>query len=63
MTILDIALFLAKEYYVLAYESSGMGHSGVREAYPDEVRLQELMEVTRTMSPPRAASSCRRPSQ
>ena len=42
-----IAPFLAKEYYVVAYDFSGMGDSGVRENYPDEVRLQELMDVAR----------------
>lgn len=40
-----IAPFLAKDYYVVAYDFSGMGDSGVREAYPDEVRLQELLDV------------------
>lgn len=42
-----IAPLLAKEYYVVAYDFSGMGDSGVREAYPDEVRLQELLDVAR----------------
>ena len=42
-----IAPFLTKEYYVVAYDFSGMGDSGVRDAYPDEVRLQELMDVAR----------------
>ncbi|MFT4520822.1 MAG: pimeloyl-ACP methyl ester carboxylesterase [Halioglobus sp.] len=40
-----IAPLLAKDYYVVAYDFSGMGDSGVREKYPDEVRLQELMDV------------------
>lgn len=40
-----IAPLLAKDYYVVAYDFSGMGDSGVREEYPDEVRLQELMDV------------------
>ena len=40
-----IAPFLAKDYYVVAYDFSGMGDSGVREAYPDQVRLQELLDV------------------
>ncbi len=40
-----IAPLLAKDYYVVAYDFSGMGDSGVRERYPDEVRLQELMDV------------------
>jgi pimeloyl-ACP methyl ester carboxylesterase len=42
-----IAPFLARDYYVVAYDFSGMGDSGVREAYPDEVRLQELLDVAR----------------
>jgi pimeloyl-ACP methyl ester carboxylesterase len=42
-----IAPLLAKDYHVVAYDFSGMGDSGVREAYPDEVRLQELMDVAR----------------
>ena len=42
-----IAPLLAKDYYVVAYDFSGMGDSGMREAYPDEVRLQELMDVAR----------------
>lgn len=40
-----IAPFLARGYHVVAYDFSGMGDSGVRENYPDEVRLQELMDV------------------
>ena len=42
-----IAPLLAKDYYVVASDFSGMGDSGVREEYPDEVRLQELMDVAR----------------
>ena len=42
-----IAPFLAKDHYVVAYDFSGMGDSGVRETYPDEVRLQELMDVAK----------------
>ena len=42
-----IAPLLAKDYHVVAYDFSGMGDSGVREEYPDEVRLQELMDVAR----------------
>lgn len=42
-----IAPFLARDYHVVAYDFSGMGDSGVRGAYPDEVRLQELMDVAR----------------
>lgn len=40
-----IAPLLANDYHVVAYDFSGMGDSGVRENYPDEVRLQELMDV------------------
>ena len=42
-----IAPLLARDYHVVAYDLSGMGDSGAREAYPDEVRLQELMDVAR----------------
>ena len=42
-----IAPLLAKDHYVVAYDFSGMGDSGVREEYPDEVRLQELIDVAR----------------
>ncbi|NND68762.1 MAG: alpha/beta hydrolase, partial [Halioglobus sp.] len=40
-----IAPFLARDHHVVAYDFSGMGDSGVRENYPDEVRLQELLDV------------------
>lgn len=40
-----IAPLLANDYYLVAYDHSGMGDSGVRESYPDEIRLQELMDV------------------
>ena len=42
-----IAPLLAADFHVVAYDFSGMGDSGVREAYPDHVRLQELMDVAR----------------
>ena len=42
-----IAPLLANDYYVVAYDFSGMGDSGAREEYPDEVRLQELMDVAK----------------
>jgi pimeloyl-ACP methyl ester carboxylesterase len=42
-----IAPFLAEEYHVVAYDFSGMGDSAARDAYPDDVRLQELMDVSR----------------
>ncbi|MEM9255303.1 MAG: alpha/beta hydrolase [Pseudomonadota bacterium] len=40
-----IAPFLAKDHFVVAYDFSGMGDSGVRENYPEGVRLQELLDV------------------
>lgn len=40
-----IAPLLANDFYVVAYDFSGMGDSGVREGYPDQVRLQELLDV------------------
>ena len=41
-----IAPLLANDYYVVAYDFSGMGDSGAREQYPDEVRLQELIDLS-----------------
>ena len=40
-----IAPLLANDFHVVAYDFSGMGDSGIRETYPDQVRLQELMDV------------------
>lgn len=40
-----IAPLLAADFHVVAYDFSGMGDSGARETYPDQVRLQELMDV------------------
>lgn len=40
-----IAPFLAQNHHVVAYDFSGMGDSGVRENYPDELRLEELLAV------------------
>ncbi len=40
-----IAPLLARDYYLVAFDFSGMGDSGAREAYPDEIRLQEVMDV------------------
>jgi pimeloyl-ACP methyl ester carboxylesterase len=40
-----IAPQLAADYHVIAYDLSGMGDSGVRHGYPEEVRLRELMDV------------------
>ncbi|WP_211316940.1 alpha/beta fold hydrolase [Arenicella xantha] len=41
-----IAPFLAEHYHVVAYDMSGMGDSGKRDAYPIEVRIDELLGVT-----------------
>ena len=43
-----IAPLLAHDFHVVAYDFSGMGDSGSRDAYPDQVRLQELMDVAQT---------------
>lgn len=40
-----IAPLLAQDYHLVAYDFSGMGDSGSRDDYPDDVRLQELMDV------------------
>lgn len=40
-----IAPFLAKDYHIVAYDFSGMGDSGVRKTYPEDVRVRELMDV------------------
>jgi len=40
-----IAPYLAADYHIVAYDMSGMGDSGVRESYPDEIRVRELLEV------------------
>ena len=40
-----IAPLLAQDYYCIAYDMSGMGDSGHRESYPDDVRCQELFDV------------------
>ncbi len=40
-----IAPFLANDYHVIAYDFSGMGDSGTRHAYPEELRLAELLDV------------------
>ena len=40
-----IAPFLAENYHVVAYDLTGMGDSGVRDAYPDSVRAQEVVDV------------------
>lgn len=41
-----IAPYLAADYHVVAYDFSGMGDSGIRESYPEEVRVSELLGVT-----------------
>ena len=42
-----IAPFLAEHYHVVAFDLSGMGDSGVRKSYPDEVRAAEVEDVAR----------------
>ncbi len=42
-----IAPFLAQHYHVVAFDLSGMGDSGVREEYPDSVRVAEVEDVAR----------------
>jgi len=42
-----IAPFLAQDYHVVAFDLSGMGDSGVRENYPDDVRAAEVEDVAR----------------
>jgi len=40
-----IAPYLAANYHVVAYDMSGMGDSGSREVYSDDIRVKELMQV------------------
>lgn len=40
-----IAPYLAKDYHIVAYDHSGMGDSGAREAYPEAARVREVMGV------------------
>lgn len=40
-----IAPFLAQNYHVVAYDFSGMGDSGTRQSYPEELRVAELLDV------------------
>ena len=42
-----IAPYLAKDYHIVAYDHSGMGDSGARESYSDEVRVNEVIGVAR----------------
>ncbi|MDP5053508.1 MAG: alpha/beta hydrolase [Congregibacter sp.] len=42
-----IAPFLAQHYHVVAFDLSGMGDSGVREHYPDDLRAAEVVDVAR----------------
>jgi pimeloyl-ACP methyl ester carboxylesterase len=42
-----IAPFLAKHYHVVAFDLSGMGDSGVRDAYPEDLRAAEVEDVAR----------------
>ena len=40
-----IAPLLADEFHLVAYDLSGMGDSGARESYPDDVRAAEMLAV------------------
>jgi pimeloyl-ACP methyl ester carboxylesterase len=40
-----IAPYLANDYHVVAYDMSGMGDSGWRDNYSEEVRIKELLGV------------------
>jgi len=40
-----IAPFLAQNFHVVAYDFSGMGDSGTRDSYPEELRVAELLDV------------------
>lgn len=40
-----IAPFLAADYHIVAYDFSGMGDSGSRDSYPEQVRVKELLGV------------------
>ncbi|MFQ3245753.1 MAG: pimeloyl-ACP methyl ester carboxylesterase [Arenicella sp.] len=40
-----IAPFLANDYHIIAYDLSGMGDSGARDDYPDDIRVAEAVDV------------------
>lgn len=40
-----IAPLLANDYHIVAYDLSGMGDSGAREDYPDDIRVAEALDV------------------
>jgi pimeloyl-ACP methyl ester carboxylesterase len=40
-----IAPLLADDYHIVAYDLSGMGDSGVRDDYPDDIRVAEALDV------------------
>lgn len=40
-----IAPFLANDYHIVAYDLSGMGDSGARDDYPDDIRVAEAVDV------------------
>ncbi|MGB0920672.1 MAG: alpha/beta fold hydrolase [Alphaproteobacteria bacterium] len=40
-----IAPFLAKDYHVVTFDFSGMGDSGTRHIYPDDLRVAEVVDV------------------
>ncbi len=43
-----IAPFLADNYHVVAFDFSGMGDSGTREAYSQDSRVAEMMDVAQS---------------
>jgi pimeloyl-ACP methyl ester carboxylesterase len=40
-----IAPLLANDYHIVAYDFSGMGDSGIRDDYPDDIRVAEALDV------------------
>ena len=40
-----IAPLLADDYHIVAYDLSGMGDSGARDDYPDDIRATEALDV------------------
>ena len=42
-----IAPLLADNFHLVSYDLSGMGDSGARDSYPDDVRAAEMVEVAR----------------
>ncbi|MGB0669327.1 MAG: hypothetical protein ACPGN5_04400, partial [Porticoccaceae bacterium] len=42
-----LAPLLADNFHLVSYDLSGMGDSGARDSYPDDVRAAEMVEVAR----------------